>query len=303
MAYRAARKGREKGPVLIQVGRTGFIPAVLCERCRSRQSCPECHGPLALPGHFGQSDTLRCRWCGLHQRGHQCPECGAGSFRAGAVGADRTAQELGRAFPNIPVISSTSDHPITEVTDKPSLVISTAGVEPVAPAGYTAALILDGDAQLAREGLDVPRRVLSRWFTAASLVRSRGEGGAVVVTAADPELTGALIRWDPVGYAGRELYRRLELNLPPAVRMLTVSGEARETEVFVNHLNLPTGLDWVGPAPEDDGKHRWMLFFGYSQAAGVIAEVSRARRTGSAFSAGRGKTLRIAVDDTSALQF
>lgn len=303
VAYKTAREGLERGPVLVQVGRTGFIPAVLCERCRSRQVCPECHGPLALPGHYGQSDSLRCRWCGLHQRGHRCPECGAGSFRAGAIGADRTAQELGRAFPNIPVISSTSDHPVDEVTNKPSLIISTPGVEPVVAEGYAAALILDGDAQLAREGLDVPRGVLSRWFNAASLVRTRSERGAVVVTAEDTELTGALVRWDPAGYARRELYRRLELNLPPAVRMLTITGEAREAEAFVAEVNLPEELDWVGPAPMDQGAHRWMLFFSYAQAGGIISEISRVRRTGSAYSAGQGRALRIAVDDTSALQF
>lgn len=303
VAYRTAREGLERGPVLVQVGRTGFIPAVLCERCRSRQRCPECHGPLALPGHFGQSDTLRCRWCGLHQRGHRCPECGEGRFRAGAVGADRTAQELGRAFPNLPVISSTSDHPVSKVPDRPALVISTPGVEPVAPDGYAAALLLDGDAQLAREGLDVPRQVLARWFSAASLVRARGSGGAVVVTAEDPELTGALVRWDPTGYARRELYRRLELGLPPAVRMLTVTGQGQDAESFVTQVRLPAGLEWVGPAPVSEGTHRWMLFFSYAQAAEVIAEVTRARRTGSAYSAGQGKALRIAVDDTPALQF
>ncbi|WP_258932960.1 hypothetical protein [Nesterenkonia pannonica] len=49
VAYRAARQGLERGPVLVQVGRSGFVPAVLCARCRSRQECPNCHGPLALP--------------------------------------------------------------------------------------------------------------------------------------------------------------------------------------------------------------------------------------------------------------
>lgn len=303
VAYRAARQGLEHGPVLVQVGRTGFVPAVLCQRCRSRQQCPGCHGPLALPGNFGQSQTLRCRWCGLHQRGHRCPECGHGSFRAGAVGADRTAQELGRAFPGVPVISSTGDHAVAEVKGKPTLVISTPGVEPVAEGGYAAALLLDGDAQLAREGLDVPPQVLSRWLRAASLVRPRAEGGAVVVTADDPELTGALVRWDPVGYAQRELYRRLELGLPPAVRMLTVTGEPSEGKAFLAEVDLPAGLRWAGPAPAEEGTQRWMLFFSFAQAAEVTAEISRARRTGSAHASGRGRALRIAVDDTAALQF
>lgn len=307
-AYRAAREGLQYGPVLVQVGRSGFVPAVLCERCRTRQHCSTCHGPLSLPAHHIQSGALRCRWCGLHHRQHRCDECGHARFRAGTRGADRTAQELGRAFPNVPVISSTADQAVEEVGERPALVVSTPGVEPVASAGYVAALLLDGDAQLSREGLDVPRQVLDRWFRAASLVRPHRqkpeESGTVVVTAHDEELTAALVRWDPVAYARRELFRRLELKLPPAMRMLSLVGEPQEAEAFVRGLELPAGLSWIGPAPLEDGRHRHLLFFGYGQAEQIIAEVRRMRRGHSAQPRRRGDSrgLRIAVDDVAALQ-
>lgn len=306
-AFRAAREGLEHGPVLVQVGRTGFVPAVLCQRCRARQQCPDCHGPLTLPGNFAQSRALRCRWCGLHHRQHRCDQCGHTSFRAGARGADRTAQELGRAFPNIPVISSTGDQPVAAVGGQPALVVSTPGVEPVPAAGYSAGLLLDGDAQLNREGLDVPRTVLARWFRAAALVRPHSrdpqESGAVVVTASHEELTGALVRWDPVGYARDELYRRLELGLPPAKRMLSLTGDPAGAEAFIDEVSLPEGLAWIGPAPAEEGGQRWLLFFSYAQAHRVIAEIRRARRTSSAVPAGGARALRIAVDDVATLQF
>lgn len=308
-AYRAAREGLQHGPVLVQVARSGFVPAVLCERCRSRQQCPSCHGPLALPPHHGQSGTLRCRWCGLHHRRHRCAECGHTGFRAGTRGADRTAQELGRAFPNTAVISSTSDHPVTEVGQAPALVVSTPGVEPVAETGYAAALLLDGDSQLSREGLDVPRQILARWFRAASLVRAHSaaaeESGTVVVTADAEELTAPLVRWDPVGYARRELYSRLELGLPPATRMLSLTGEQAEVESFIAQVRLPEGVSWIGPTHMEDGRHRHLLFFGYAQAEEIIGEVRRIRRTHSAQPSGRAaaaRGLRIAVDDVDALQ-
>lgn len=304
VAFRSIRKGLEQGPVLIQVGRSGFVPAVICARCRTRQQCPECHGPLALPAHHGQSQSLRCRWCGIHQRGHRCAECGHREFRAAARGTERTGQELGRAFPNVPVILSTAGQSIPEVGEKPALVVSTPGVEPVAAAGYSAVILLDGDLQLMRDGLDVPRQVLSRWFRAGSLARSRSEGGAVVVTAESQELTGALVRWDPAGYARRELYRRLELNLPPATRMLSVTGEPTEVRGLIHEVKLPAGLDWIGPAEASGGESRWLLFFGYAQAEEVIAEIRRVRRTTSAKpQKGTTRALRIAVDDVSSLQF
>jgi len=306
-AYKAARDGLEHGPVLVQVARSGFIPAVLCERCRSRQQCPQCHGPLSLPAHHGQSRTLKCRWCGLHHRDHRCDECGSTTFRAGSRGADRTAQELGRAFPNIPVISSTSDHPIRTVGEDAALVVSTPGVEPVAEAGYAAALLLDGDTQLSREGLDVPRQVLSRWFRASSLVRPhQPQGGTVVITADAEELTAALVRWDPVSYARRELYNRLELGLPPAQRMLSLTGDPAEADAFIAQVQLPQGRRWIGPSVLEEGRHRYLLFFGYAEATAVITEIRRIRRTHSAAPPGAvrsGRGLRIALDDILSLQF
>ncbi|MDO5493608.1 MAG: primosomal protein N' [Nesterenkonia sp.] len=299
-AYRAARQGLERGPVLVQVGRAGFVPALLCDRCRSRQQCPECSGPLALPPHHGQSRTVRCRWCGLHRRDHRCTTCGHTAFRAAGRGADRTAQELGRAFPSVPVVSSTGDHPVVDVSERPALVVSTPGVEPTAPQGYAAALLLDGDSQLMREGLDVPRRVLARWFRAASLVRSQQDRGEVVVAASDEELTGALVRWDPVGYARRELCRRLELGLPPARRMLSLTGDPGDAEAFVAAADLPEHLAWIGPTPTDGGAHRYLLFFGYADGDAVSEEMLRVRRTSSAQRGVRGVRLR--VDDADALQ-
>ncbi|GAB3189057.1 primosomal protein N' family DNA-binding protein [Nesterenkonia suensis] len=303
-AYRTAQQALTHGPILVQVARAGFVPAVLCQRCRARQHCPSCHGPLSLPPHHEQSGTLRCRWCGLHHRAHRCAECGHDRFRAGVRGADRTAHELGRAFPNTTVISSTADHPVREVSAAPAVVVSTPGVEPVAEHGYAAALLLDGDAQLSREGLDVPRRVLARWFRAASLVRPHrtdpARSGSVVVTAEAEELTAALVRWDPVAYARRELYRRLELGLPPAKRMLSLTAEAGDAEEFIRSADLPDGVDWIGPSPLEDGRHRYLLFFGYAQAQAIIAEMSRLRRTQSAQHSARA--VRIVVDDVAVLQ-
>lgn len=303
-AYQAAQQALEHGPVLVQVARAGFVPAVLCQRCRTRQQCPSCQGPLSLPAHHGQSRTLRCRWCGLHHREHRCAECGHHVFRAGVRGADRTAHELGRAFPDVAIVSSTADHPVREVSSRPAVVVSTPGVEPIAEEGYSAALLLDGDSQLMREGLDVPRQVLMRWFRAASLVRPHSSepsrSGRVVVTAEAEELTAVLVRWDPVAYARRELYRRLELGLPPATRMVSLSGEQAEAEAFIRRVRLPEGLHWIGPSPLEDGRHRYLLFFGYAQAGAFIAELRRLRRTQSAQQSSPG--VRIIVDDLSALQ-
>lgn len=313
-AWRAAREaleGRhgEPGPVLVQVARSGFIPAVLCQDCGTPARCQACAGPLGYPDrHAAARSELACRWCGRRERRFACPECGGQRLRAGSRGVDRTAEELGRAFPHTPVLSSSGDHILSTVTDRPALVVATTGAEPVAEGGYAAALLLDGDAQLQREGLRVPEQVLAHWFAAASLVRSRQDGGAVVVTASQQEVVGALVRMDPAGFASRQLEERRQLHLPPGARMAEVTGPAGAVEAFLTLVDealavqpqrpgAPAGahaLPWIGPVPVEDPRvlgtaeaydgvrHRALLFFPYARAEQVVGALRAARSAASA---------------------
>ncbi len=112
----------------------------------------------------------------------------------------------------MPVRTSGRDHVLDSVPGRPALVVSTPGAEPVAEGGYAAALLLDGWAMLGRPDLRAGEEALRRWIDAASLVRGQAEGGTVVVVA-EPTLrpVQALVRWDPVGHARRELAERAEL--------------------------------------------------------------------------------------------
>ncbi|WP_167635497.1 primosomal protein N' [Micrococcus lylae] len=316
-AWRAAREaldGRTPGPVLVQVARAGFIPALVCQRCRVPARCRHCSGPLSFRDRAAaQTGELSCRWCGVRERGFRCPECGTQQVRAGSRGVDRTADELGRAFPQVPVLSSSSEHILTEVGDDPALVVATVGAEPVARGGYAAALLLDGDSQLAREGLDVPGRVLSRWLAAAALVRPAQDGGVAVVTADHPETVGALIRWDPDGFASHQLQERRELHLPPAGRLAEVTGEAAAVAEYLELVEearreeQPTGahapepLPWIGPVPEiaDEARHRALLIFPWSAAEATVRVLRKAKSAAS--TRAEQKPIRLRLDPAGIL--
>ena len=81
--------------------------------------------------------------------------------------------------------------------------------------GYAAAVLLDGWALLGRPSLRAAEEALRRWMNAAALVRAGPAGGRVVVVA-DAALPAvqALVRWDPVTHAERELAERAELRFP-----------------------------------------------------------------------------------------
>ncbi|MFH8795342.1 primosomal protein N' [Streptomyces sp. NPDC017941] len=246
LAWQAAREGLKHGPVLVQVPRRGYVPRLACERCRVPARCRHCAGPLEARDDGG----LGCGWCGRGEASWHCQECGGFRLRAQVVGARRTAEELGRAFPAVPVRTSGREQVLDTVGAAPALVVSTPGAEPVADGGYAAALLLDGWAMLGRPDLRAGEDALRRWIGAAALVRDQGAGGTVVVVA-EPTLrpVQALVRWDPVGHAVRELAERAELGFPPVSRMASVSGPRDALAEFLRGVELPPDAEVLGPVP------------------------------------------------------
>jgi len=243
-----ARGAVPQGPVLVQVPRRGYLAAIACGRCHAQARCATCGGPLEIGGSH---ETPGCRWCGALAADWTCARCGATRLRALVTGAARTAEELGRAFPGVPVRTSGGQHVLATVPAEPALVIATPGAEPVAEEGYAAALLLDGWALLGRPSLRAAEEALRRWLNAAALVRPAGS--VVVLAEATLPAVQALIRWDPVTFSERELAERAELGFPPAVRMASVTGTPEAVAEFVGAAGLPAQAEILGPVPQPQG--------------------------------------------------
>lgn len=246
-AWRAAREGLERGPVLVQVPRTGYLPAVACGSCRTLARCPACAGPLEVtaPGSLAG-----CRVCGRPAASWRCPECGGTALRAVRVGSERTAEELGRAFPGVPVRVCGGSVRLARVPDRPALVVSTPGAEPEADGGYAAALLLDAAVLTGRPELDVAEQALRTWLRAAAMVRPASAGGVVLLVGdAAPAPTQALVRWDPAGHAARELAERATLRLPPAAHVVALDGPRDAVRAFLARAALPEQAEVIGPTP------------------------------------------------------
>jgi primosomal protein N' (replication factor Y) (superfamily II helicase) len=262
VALRAARSALEAGaPVLVQVPRRGYVPSLACGRCRAIARCRHCTGPLSLDERDGAG--LVCRWCGRGSAKHaapRCARCGSDAVRAVVVGARRTAEELGRAFPGITVITSAGDTVVPEIASRPALVVATPGAEPRASGGYGAALLLDSWALLGRQDLRAAEDTLRRWMAAAALVRACSEGGAggvvVVVAESSVPTVQSLIRWDPIGHAEAELAARTEVALPPSVHMAAIDGAAEAVTTLLDEVQLPDGAELLGPVELPSGARR-----------------------------------------------
>nr|WP_170322033.1 primosomal protein N' [Acrocarpospora pleiomorpha] len=264
LAWRALKQGLEHGPVLVQVPRRGYLPSLACQHCRAPARCPAdtpadtpagpCSGPLALRGGHAMP---YCRWCGRIAGEWRCPACGGVRVRASVVGSRRTAEELGRAFASVRVTTSGRDGVQATVGSAPALVVATPGAEPVPDGGYAAAVLLDGWALLGRPDLRSAEETLRRWLNAAALVRP----GAEVVVLADAGIPAvqALLRWDPVTHAERELGDRAELGFPPATRMATLTGAPAAVREMLAALALPAGAGVLGPVPVEAEQERAMI--------------------------------------------
>ena len=237
-------------PVLVQVPRRGYIPTLLCGSCRAPARCRHCNGPLRagrMDAVLGPVD-LECGWCGAPEPKYACTVCGSRGLRAGVVGAERTAEEFGRMFPGVRIRTSSGSSRLTAVPAQPAVVVATPGTEPVAEGLYGCALLLDTWALLGRPDLRAHQHTLRRWIGAAGLVRP-GTVGGQVFCAADAALpvAQALVRWDPQGWADRELDERAEVGFPPAVHMIAIDGPAEALADVIVELETPPGVELLGP--------------------------------------------------------
>jgi primosomal protein N' (replication factor Y) (superfamily II helicase) len=279
-AFEVAREGLKTGPVLVQVPRAGYLPSLVCQTCRAPSRCSTCGGSLRRTGQTGPPS---CSVCGRPAADHRCPECHDTRMRAAVVGARRTAEELGRAFPGVVVRTSGGDNMLDTVSDQPALIVTTPGAEPVADGGYSAALLLDTWLLLARPDLRAPEEAVRRWFNAASLVRSARDGGAVIMVG-EPSATPlqAVVRWSPEGFATRELEERRTARLPPAAKLAELTGPTEAVADLVARLRQlvdpQAGLDVLGPVAIDDETSRAVVRT--PRAAG--ASLARALKEGQA---------------------
>ena len=296
-AWKVARAALESGPVLVQVARPGYAPRIACADCGQTARCLRCEGPLQQKSARG---VPACGWCGALAVNWRCSHCEGEKFRLVGNGANRTAEDLGRAFPGVRVIVADGERQVLTVGKEPALVIATRGAEPIAAGGYRAVLLLDGERMVARESLRVGEDCLRWWSNAVALAAG---GAPTVLVGVGGALATALVTWRHADYARAELADRRRLRFPPAVRVATITG----TPEAVTRAAEAAGVDpddVLGPVDLEPPTVRTILRFDYGRgtevAASLRAELIRAatsRRRGPASRGPGAPTMRVRLDD------
>ncbi len=173
--------------------RAGRAPRIRAVARLRRLPSPRPLRPLRGPLRAARPGAVPvCAWCGRSAHAWTCGHCGSVKLRMASSGSERTADELGRAFPNTRVIIADGGHRFGGGC-RPGLVIATRGAEPIARGGYRAVILLDGDRMLQNEALRVGEHCLRWWSNAAALAAP----GAPV------HLVGVAGRWPARSRPGR----------------------------------------------------------------------------------------------------
>ncbi|MET0734901.1 MAG: primosomal protein N' [Microbacterium sp.] len=300
-AFAAAREALAQGPVLVQVARPGYAPALVCAECRHPARCTHCGGPLQAKRPGAVPD---CGWCGRAANGWTCPDCSSTKVRMASAGSERTADELGRAFPGVRIIVADGEHPVLRVDERPALVVATRGAEPIASGGYRAVILLDGDRMLLADDLRIGESCLRWWSNAAALA---APGAPVHLVGVAGPVARALATWTQPAYARAELADRAPLRMPPTVRVAALEGDARALDGALDALRaaVPELGDGaiLGPVPTAAAM-RALVRFDYalgarvaeSLRASVVADALTARRSAKGRPTAPRNTLRVRVD-------
>ncbi|WP_298228784.1 primosomal protein N' [Gryllotalpicola sp.] len=225
-------------------------------------------------------------------------------------GSQRTAADLGRAFPKVRIVVSDGERPLTHVGAEPALVVATRAAEPIAAGGYAAVLLLDGQRTLHKESLHVGDDCLRWWSNAAAFA---APGAPVVLVEVAGALAQSLVLWRQDTWAAAQLADRRQLGFPPAVRLATITGRPDQVRAAVAAAKEAPIRDVLGPEPHaathpgGEAVERAIVRFDYAHGAEVATAlrgaVVRSAQAGRR-PAGRTRpapTLRVKFDDPDAL--
>ena len=254
------RNALTHGSVLFLVPRKGYSQAISCTSCRNIGLC-ECGGRI----YFGGPDKgFICSLCNLTNAVWSCKWCKKSSPSLLGRGNLRYAQEIGRAFPGFPVITSDATHIVYEIENQHSIVLSTAGMAPVVEGGYHAVVILDGDNLFSQLDLRAQERAREAIMQSASLLSPNGKA-LVVIDNAHP-IVAALSRWNLSPLLSRELREREQTQLPPLVHAIVIEIAHSDAPIFLSGITssikegrVPSSTRILGPTKIDEEYSRVIL--------------------------------------------
>lgn len=278
----------KKGSVLLVHQAAGYVKSFLCNKCKNLAQC-DCGERLTLKKDGRGAD---CSLCGKVQEKWRCSFCSESTPRSLGLGVEKRAEDYGKSFPHIRVISSSSAHRVSELPTETSLVISTPGMEP--DGEYSAVLLMDGEQAFGRPGLRSDEQSLLHWSRAANRLTS---GGTLYISLPTQHpITQSFTRGSFSKMHRGQIEERTSAKLPPVYRMLVLvgsSGEMHQMQEYFSNDENSSLLELLGPLDQPDGSSRLVLKFDIKVGNEIVKRMHEVNRIRSLQGE---KILRVSVD-------
>ena len=243
------RKAIHTGPVLFLAPRKGYSQVIACAKCRNIAQCT-CGGKLLKKTSQSMPE---CTICAEGYPDWKCSWCQSATPYLIGRGSDRFAFEIGAAFPGIPIIQSSAEKMVEQLDESRALVIATPGSVPFTSSGYALVVILEAERFFMQSDIRAQERTRELFFSTAAMASARGK--VALVASGDHPIIGAIAAWKPSLISQRELRERLEVNLPPFTRAVTLDIAQSESLALIRGLKkaqeegrLPISTQLLGPS-------------------------------------------------------
>lgn len=237
------------GPVLFLAPRKGYSQAIACAKCRNIARCA-CGGKLHKRSSESHSE---CTICAEQYLNWKCSWCQGTTPYLMGRGSDRFAFEIGAAFPANVIVQSSADKMVDRFDEPRGLVIATPGSIPLTKKGYTLVVILEAERFFMQADIRSHERTRELFFSAAAMASDKGK--VALVMPGDHPIIGGIAAWKPSLISQRELRERLEVNLPPFSRAVTLDIAQSESLSLLRGLKkaqedgrLPVSTQLLGPS-------------------------------------------------------
>ncbi len=232
------RAGLSRGAVLVQVPGKGRRILANCVECQQPARCAACGAALVIPPTGPLPPTLNCVQCQAVNSGNSCDNCGHQPRGTRLVGAEQVARELGRTVPNTKIVVSASTSRVrTNIAAGPQIVVATPGSEPSVEGGYAAVIVTDAHVSAFADDLNAEESALRNWLNTFALARARS---VAMITGEIPEsMVRALVMWEPVEFAQKQLEQRVQLGFFPARWIVALDGLSNDVSKVVAQLESP----------------------------------------------------------------
>lgn len=243
------RRAMNSGPILFLAPRKGYSQAIVCAKCRNSALC-DCGGKLWKKS---SQSALECTICAKNHADWKCTWCQNSTPYLMGRGSERFAYEIGAAFPGAQIVQSTAEKLIEDFKEERGLVVATPGSVPLTVHGYSLVVILEAERFFMQADIRSHERSRELFFSTAALASEKGK--IALVMSNDNPIIGALAAWKPSLISQRELRERLEVNLPPFTRAVTLDIASSESQSLLRGLKkaqedgrLPASTQLLGPS-------------------------------------------------------